>query len=70
MTENIYIVNNEKSRNFNMTAYLTISSDLYPKSLYISRAMSNLYGKEIEIWAGFWPVGSTEKKIELIISNF
>ena len=46
-----------------MTAYLTISSDLYPKSLYISRAMRNFYGKEIEIWAGFWPVGSTEKKL-------
>ena len=25
--------------------------------------MSNLYGTEIEIWAGFGPVGNTEKKI-------
>ena len=33
------------------------------KSLYISRAVSNFYGTEIEIWAGFGPVGNTEKKI-------
>jgi hypothetical protein len=24
--------------------------------------VSNFYGKKIEIWAGFGPVGSTEKK--------
>ena len=24
--------------------------------------MSNFYGTEIEIWAGFGPVGNTEKK--------
>ena len=30
---------------------------------YLSRAMSNLYGTEIEIWARFGPVGKTEKKI-------
>ena len=36
---------------------------LNTKSLYISRAVSNFYGTEIEIWAGFGPVGSTEKKI-------
>ena len=28
------------------------------------------YGTEINIWAGFRPVGSTEKKIWPIISNF
>ena len=28
------------------------------KSLYISRAVSNYYGTEIEIWAGFGPVGN------------
>ena len=31
------------------------------KSLYISHAVSNLNGTEFEIWAGFGPVGSTEK---------
>ena len=25
--------------------------------------MSNFYGTEIDIWAGFGPVGSTEKEI-------
>ena len=25
--------------------------------------VSNFYGTEIEIWAGFGPVGNTEKKI-------
>ena len=34
-----------------------------PKSLYLSCAVSNFYGTEIEIWAGFGPVGNTEKKI-------
>ena len=24
--------------------------------------MVDLYGTGIEIWAGFWPIGSTEKK--------
>ena len=28
------------------------------------------YGKEIEIWAGFGPVGNTEKKFGQIMSNF
>ena len=41
-----------------------------PKSLCISRPVSNFYGTEIEIWAGFGPVGSTEKKLGLIMSNF
>ena len=36
--------------------------DIQAKSLYISRAVSNFYGTEIEIWAGFGPVGNTEKK--------
>ena len=40
-----------------------------PKSLYISHAVSNFYGTENEIWAGFGPVGSTEKKIRQIMSN-
>ena len=32
-----------------------------PKSLSISYAVS-INGTEVEIWAGFGPVGSTEKK--------
>ena len=35
--------------------------DLGAKSLYISCGVSNFYGTVIEIWAGFGPVGSTEK---------
>ena len=31
--------------------------------LYINHAVSNFYGTEIEIWADFEPVGSTEIKI-------
>ena len=34
-----------------------------PKSLYISRAVSNFYGTEIKIWAGFGADGNTERKI-------
>jgi len=40
------------------------------KSLYISRVVNNFYGIEIEIWAGFGPVGNIERKIGLILSNF
>ena len=36
---------------------------LYSKSLYISPAVSNFYGTGIEIWAGFGPVGNTEKNL-------
>jgi hypothetical protein len=32
----------------------------WPKSLYISPAVSHFYGTEYEIWAGFGPFGSTE----------
>ena len=31
--------------------------------IYISFSVSIFYGTENEIWAGFGPVGSTEKKI-------
>ena len=42
-----------------------------PKSLLnISHMVSNFYGKEIEIWAGFGSVGNTEEKIGSIMSNF
>ena len=33
------------------------------KSLYISPEVSNFYGTGIKIWAGFGPVGNTEKKM-------
>ena len=36
----------------------------------ISHAASNFYGTEIEIWAGFGPVGSNEKHLGPIMSNF
>ena len=32
--------------------------------------MGDFYGTRIEIWAGFGPVGTTEKKIGSIMSNF
>ena len=43
---------------------LNISCELrsHPK-LFISWAVGSFYGREIEIWAGFGTVGSTEKKI-------
>ena len=41
-----------------------------PKSLYRSHVESHFYGPEYEIWADFGPVGYTEKKIGLIISDF
>jgi hypothetical protein len=30
--------------------------------MYISSAGSTFYGTQIEIWAGFGPVGNTERK--------
>ena len=33
------------------------------KSLYRSRVGRHFYGTENEIWAGFGPVGNTEKKL-------
>ena len=41
-----------------------------PWSLYVSHAVSKFYWTEIETWAGFRPVGSTEKKLGPIMSNF
>ena len=37
--------------------------DTPAKSLYRSHAGRHFYGTENEIWAGFGPVGNTEKKI-------
>ena len=39
------------------------SNSCPPKSLYISRSLSNFYGTGFEIWTGFGLVGSTENKI-------
>ena len=43
---------------------------LGPMSLYISSKLSKSYVTEIEIWAGFGPVGKSEKRLEPIMSNF
>ena len=59
----------EKQSSFVVSFLLRIFL-LSAKSLYISHTMSNFYGTEIEIWAGFRPVGSTEKKLGLIMRNF
>ena len=40
-----------------------LSMPTYSKSLYVSRVVCNFYGTEIEILAGFGPVGNTEKKL-------
>ena len=46
-------------------------TDCKPKSLYRSRAGRHFYGTENVIWADFWPVGNTEKKMGgPIMSNF
>ena len=42
----------------------------FTQSLFISLAVSNFYGTEIEIWASFGPVGDTEKFFGPIRSNF
>ena len=39
------------------------------KSLYISRAVSTSYGIEIEISAGFGPVGIIEKKMGRLLAT-
>jgi hypothetical protein len=40
------------------------------KLLYINHALSIFYETGIEILAGLGPVGSNEKKLGLIVSNF
>ena len=42
----------------------------FSKSLYTSYRVSNFYTTEIQIWAGFGPVGNTEEKVGPILSNF
>ena len=54
------------------TFFLNIPKEfkwLQPKSLYKSCAGRLFYGTENEIWAGFRPVGSAEKKWGPILSN-
>jgi hypothetical protein len=47
-----------------------LSTSEQPKSLWISHVVSNLYGTQIEIWAGFGAVDITEKKFGPIMINF
>ena len=51
-----YISRQFKAYNFNNM------QSIQAKSLYISHAVSNFHGTEIDIWAGFGPVGNTEIK--------
>ena len=39
------------------------STVIEPKSLERSPAVGDFYGTRIEIWAGFGPIGSTEKRV-------
>ena len=41
--------------------YMRATEVIVSKLLYKSLAVSNFHGREFEIWAGFWPVGSNEK---------
>ena len=49
---------------------INVQGCLFRTLEYISCAVNNFYGTEIEIWAGLGPVGNTEKKIGPIMSNF
>ena len=40
--------------------FLTIAAEI--NILHIKPTVSHFYGTEYEIWAGFGPVGNTEKK--------
>ena len=52
--------------------FSSISTLKYSQSHYrgVPWWVGDFYGTGIEIWAGFGPVGITEKKIGLIMSNF
>ena len=50
------------SRHFKAYNFDNMQS-IQAKSLYISHVVSNFHGTEIEILAGFWLVGKTEKNI-------
>ena len=54
-----YVIFNETHL---MTCCQFFSSTLHTKSLYRSRAGRHFYGTENVIWAGFGPIGNTEKK--------
>ena len=62
----VFLFNKVKSViEFRYETITYFSGSLLPvqaKPLYISRALSSFYGKEIEIWSGFGPVGNIEKK--------
>ena len=42
--------------------FFKLNENWHAKSLYKSRAGRHFYGIENEIWAGFGPIGNTEKK--------
>ena len=52
-----------KSSNFRRFSTKWVNLFMEPKSLYLSRAVSNFYETDITIWAGFGPDGNAEKKI-------
>ena len=63
--DTIFIYGGGQSRNMVAEKHRTRGcAAFHPKSLYISYPVSYLYEREIEIWAGFGPVGNTEKKWE------
>ena len=53
----------------NLISYVQKTS-VQTKVIIYNCAVSNFYGEDIEIWAGFGPVGNTEKEIGPIMSNF
>jgi hypothetical protein len=54
---------NGKNSSFNITLFFSDFTIMSDQSLYISHVVSNFYGTEIQIWAGFRPVSITEKTI-------
>ena len=61
--DTIFIYGGGQSRNMVAEKHRTRGcAAFHPKSLYISHPESNFDGTEIQIWAGFGPVGNTEKK--------
>ena len=68
--KNVEICNSKNAR-FNSHLVNFQACMAQTKSLYdISHVVSNFYGTEIDICAGFGSVGSTEKKIRPIMRNF
>ena len=60
----------KKAQSANYKMRLLTKVDTLLNMYYLARAGSYFYGTEYEIWADFGPVGSTEKKLGPIMSNF